>query len=306
MKRVSKLVIQIPGSNPGPKTLAGNNLYLIGNTRKRTLIDTGEYGNQQCLDCIKSTIKSENAEIEQILLTHWHPDHTGGLNQLKSEVCPEAKVFKAELSRCEKDFIQKLDPEKAGLIMKYKPLFSEFGPGLNPSDNSNFENLSDILDQQDFKGPDFTLTSLYTPGHAVDHMCFHLKEDNALFTGDNILGGSTTVVEDLFSYFQSLEKMKAVQAEHLYTAHGHHETPDAIDRYICHRQKRETQILKKLQEVAVEMNPMDLVDAIYIPEGLKENLRNPAAGNVLCTLLKLFVENKVVQGDTSDVHFRAL
>merc|ERR1712066_359920 len=177
------------------------------------------------------------------------------------------------------------------------------GPGVKPLANLANLDISDIHDNQMFNGPDFTLKSIYTPGHAIDHNCFHLIEENSLFTGDNILGGSTTVVEDLFSYLESLEKMKRMNSSKLLTAHGHHETPDAIDRYITHRKKREIQIFEKLVETGIEMNPMDLVEKIYVPEGLKENLKKPAAGNVLCTLIKLFVEDKIVQGESSDVHF---
>ena len=306
MQRISKLVIQIPGFNPGPKTLAGNNLYLIGNTNKRTLIDTGESDNMDCFNAIKSTIESENAEIDKILLTHWHPDHVGGLSKIKAELCPNAQVFKADLKRCENDFISALksneNPKKFDLIQKYRPLFSEFGPGVNPLTFSIFDDVTDIQDEQVIKGEDFTLTSLYTPGHAIDHMCFHLHEENALFTGDNILGGSTTVVEDLFSYLNSLEKMKSINSSKLLTAHGHHETPDAIDRYITHRKKREDQIFEKLVETGIEMNPMDLVEKIYVPEGLKDNLKKPAAGNVLCTLIKLFVEDKIIQADQRRIY----
>merc|ERR1711976_840300 len=184
-------------------------------------------------------------------------------------------------------------------------MFSEVGPGVKPLANLENLDLSDIHDNQMFNGPDFTLKSIYTPGHAIDHNCFHLIEENSLFTGDNILGGSTTVVEDLFSYLESLEKMKNVGSEKLLTAHGYHETPDAIDRFIGHRKKRENQIFEELVKNGGEMNPMDLVQEIYVKkEGLKESLWLPASGNVLCTLIKLFVEGKIVQGKEIDVSFR--
>ena len=121
MKRVSSLVIQIPGFNPGPKTLAGNNLYLVGSERRRTLIDTGEANNSQCLNAIQEAVNSEQAEIDTILLTHWHPDHVGGLLDVKNTICPNATVYKARLNRYT-DFNPGLSAEKFALIKKYSVL----------------------------------------------------------------------------------------------------------------------------------------------------------------------------------------
>jgi len=84
MNRLSKYVCQIPGFNPGPKTLSGNNIYLVGCSKKRILIDTGEPDNDRFLDCLKTTLKDEKAKISKILLTHFHPDHVGGVRGVKA------------------------------------------------------------------------------------------------------------------------------------------------------------------------------------------------------------------------------
>lgn len=259
--------------------------------QRSVLIDVGEHANQKCLDTIKSTLASEKCSIDTILLTHWHPDHVGGLNDVL-KICPEATVYKSPL----------IDNNTHDLVKKFRPKLNELS--IQPRD-INYP-YKKIVDGQVFTTEDgkCELEAIFTPGHAMDHMCFYFKEENSLFTGDNILGGSTTIVEDLLEYMKSLEKMKQKQANMLYTAHGNLEKSDAIDRYIQHRTKRETQILEKMmEEIGKQITPFDLVEMIYIPEGLKEQLRLPAAGNVLSHLVKLCVEGKVNQGDTSDVHF---
>ena len=95
VKRITRLVTQIHGFNPGPKTLGGNNLYLIGASGKRTLIDTGEAGNEKCFKAVEWVLKNDDVEVDRIVLTHWHPDHVGGLSRIKEALCPGAEVFKA-------------------------------------------------------------------------------------------------------------------------------------------------------------------------------------------------------------------
>src|SRR5512144_3249658 len=99
------------------------------------------------------------------------------------------------------------------------------------------------------EGDGVTLVPIHTPGHASDHLCFYLPEERALFTGDLILSGSTTVIPeddgDLGQYLDSLRRAQALGAQRIYSAHGPviDDAAAKIEEYIEHRMLRERQIL---------------------------------------------------------------
>jgi glyoxylase-like metal-dependent hydrolase (beta-lactamase superfamily II) len=102
------------------------------------------------------------------------------------------------------------------------------------------------------EGDGATLLPIHTPGHASDHLCFYLKEERALFSGDVILNGSTTVIPDedgdLGLYMDSLRRLQALDIRRIYPAHGPviEDGPGKIREYIDHRMLRERQILEVL------------------------------------------------------------
>ncbi|ETS84034.1 hypothetical protein PFICI_05910 [Pestalotiopsis fici W106-1] len=165
----------------------------------------------------------------------------------------------------------------------------------------------DIKDGQVFEVQGAALKAVYTPGHAIDHMVFVLKEENALFTGDNVLGQGTAVFEDLAAYLQSLEQMGKLVSGRGYPGHGP-VLPDVtakISEYISHRYEREKQVLLTLDalketgdtspSVAAAQSdawsPIELVKVIYA--AYPENLHGPAVGGVVQILQKLQKEGKV-------------
>lgn len=144
-----------------------------------------------------------------MLLTHWHGDHTGGV----------------------KDLVQ-YDNTLADHIWKNQP-----DPGQHP-----------IEDGDVFSTEGATLRALHTPGHAVDHMSFIFEEENALFTGDNVLGHGYSVSEDLKSYMVSLHIMEDQHCEKGYPAHGVviDDLPHKMADYIRHKTRREDRVFKVL------------------------------------------------------------
>jgi len=137
------------------------------------------------------------------------------------------------------------------------------------------------------------LTTVHTPGHTADHVCFLLGE--YLFTGDHIMGGSTVIIEDAAAYMESLEKVAALDPAHLYPGHGP-ELPEArtvIAEYIAHRIEREQQVLAALVSGAVSIG--DIVDDVYA--GLDPALRMAATFQVHTQLIKLRNEGWVVLGE---------
>ncbi|CBF79145.1 hypothetical protein AN7070.2 [Aspergillus nidulans FGSC A4] len=101
-----------------------------------------------------------------------------------------------------------------------------------------------IANGQTFKTQGATLRAVLTPGHAVDHMCFLLEEENALFTGDNVLGHGYSVAEDLETYTASLRLMAGLKCSVGYPGHGDAilNLPQTIARYISQRVAREKKI----------------------------------------------------------------
>lgn len=148
--------------------------------------------------------------ISHVLLTHWHRDHTGGLDDLLLH-----------------------DPNIP--VHKDKP---DAGQHL-------------LQDEQKFITEGATLRVVLTPGHSVDHACFVLEEENALFTGDAVLGHGYSVAEDLGPYKASLRLMRQLGCGTGYPGHGDvvENLPRVLDMYIAQRDARERQVCSVLAQV---------------------------------------------------------
>lgn len=153
--------------------------------------------------------------LSHVFLTHWHGDHTGGVADLI-----------------------KLYPHLSSAIYK----------------NSPASNQQEIVDGQLFRVEGATIRALYTPGHAHDHMCFVLEEENAMFTGDNMLGHGTTAVEDLRLLMSSWREMLAQNCERGYPGHGEviHRLDHKMKGQLAVKIKREKMVLEALQRIRGE------------------------------------------------------
>jgi ribonuclease/clavin/mitogillin len=155
-----------------------------------------------------------------------------------------------------------------------------------------------IENGQDFKTEGATLRAFHCPGHTVDHTAFVLSEESAMFTGDNVLGHGTAVFEDLATYLHSLEHMQAQFQGRAYPGHGAvvEDGNSKIKEYIAHRQKRDGEVLKALEDASPKpLSPMEIVTVVY--QGYPENLFEAAAKGVLQILEKLRQEGKVKQSE---------
>ncbi|KAK7960515.1 hypothetical protein PG988_011729 [Apiospora saccharicola] len=276
VERLSPACIRVLGGNPGKFSLQGTNTYILGTGPRRLLIDTG-HGMPSWIAALKRTLADEKATIQSAILTHWHPDHVSGVDDLLQH-SPDTTVYKCE-------------------------------PGGD---------WLDIEDGQIFQVEGATLKAVHTPGHTTDHMVFVFQEEDALFTGDNVLGHGTAVFEDLPTYLQSLAKMEGLVAGRGYPGHGAviPEARSKIAEYITHRHEREQQVLKVLGSAkgseddgkndgaATTTNriarpdcwtPMELVQVIY--KAYPESLHIPASAGVVQILQKLRAEDKVVLED---------
>lgn len=282
VERLSPVCIRILGGNPSKFALQGTNTYLLGRGPNRILIDTGE-GKPSWIAAIKRTCAEEKATIASALISHWHPDHVGGIKDLLGW-SPQTKIFKNEP-----------DAGQEGIDDGQVFDLSWDDNGGNDSGNSSL-----------------TLTAHHTPGHTSDHMVFLLAQENALFTADNVLGQGTAVFEGLATYLHSLDKMRHLPnfTGRAYPGHGPviEDGRARIAEYIAHRQQREDQIIQTLQsnENSSETEasgkkawePMELVKVIY--RDVPENLHLPALGGVMQVLQKLEKEGRARREEGSE------
>jgi endoribonuclease LACTB2 len=262
------------GQNPSMFTGPGTNTYLVGTGPKRFLLDTGS-GLDEYMPVLEEAISTAGCkDIEGIVLTHAHPDHIGGVNQVRGHFGQDIPVYKMPW------------PTDAGLS----------GPGgdVSPIAIDNPDTLADgalelIGDGDRVETEGATLRAIFTPGHAPDHLCYVLEEEQNLFSGDNVLGIGTTVIPatsgDLGDYMSSLKRALVENPSQIYPAHGPRIDGGTakIQEYLDHRRARERQVLEALE--AGDQDPMTMVKRIYV--GYPENLHMAAAQSVTSHLKKL-------------------
>jgi len=251
------------GQNPGLFTGPGTNTYLVGTGARRILLDTGS-GVPAYPDVLARAIERAGCDgLQEIVLTHGHIDHLGGVAQLRERF---GALRVSKLS----------DPEDAD------------GLGFAP-----------LADGGVVRTEGATLRAVHTPGHATDHLCFVLEEEHSLFSGDNVLGIGTTVIPshggDLGAYMRSLERMLALAPRRIYPAHGPRIDDGAgkIRDYIAHRGERERQILAALGEGDAPI--ATIVERVYVD--VPQALHAAAAHSVAAHLGKLEREGRAQRRD---------
>ena len=158
-----------------------------------------------------------------------------------------------------------------------------------------------LRDGEQISGNDWTLTALATPGHTSNHLCYALEEEKALFSGDHIMGWSTTVVSppdgDMADYMRSLQLLIDRDDAVYYPAHGKPvENPQRLARGMMgHRKQREKQILR-LIEKGISAVP-DMVSEMY--KGIDPRLHGAAGRSVLAHLIDLEARTVVSQSRAS-------
>jgi glyoxylase-like metal-dependent hydrolase (beta-lactamase superfamily II) len=144
------------------------------------------------------------------------------------------------------------------------------------------------------------LRALFTPGHEVDHVCYYLREDRVMFTGDTVLGGSSTSVGDLAAYMKSLELIQKFKHDTVCPAHGPvvpaPRGANLVRWQYEHRLGRERQVMAALEKGIFEVT--EITSDMY-PKNLKKGLRPSAERNVNTHLQKLIKEETVEETPAS-------
>jgi len=229
----SDVVTAALGMNPGPFTLMGSNTYLVGTGKKRILIDTGE-GLDEYIPVLEKAMEESGCDgIQEVLITHYHFDHVGGIESIQKRWGPGIKVSKyipssAELASYEENMGAADDGSENMEGDRHGPI--DMSQGFSPLEDG-------ALIETDGA----SLRVIHTPGHTADHVAFYLEQEKAVFTGDCVLGVGTAVFTDLQSYMSSLERILQYGPSHLYCGHGPKvlKGSEWINQYVNHRNTRE-------------------------------------------------------------------
>lgn len=258
--QLDPLVTRVLAANPSPFTYTGTQTYLVGD-RDVAVIDPGP-DLPEHLDALLAAIGGR--PVVAIACTHTHRDHSPASRALKGTT--------------------------GAPIIGCAPLaLNDDGPRADAAFDRDYAPDRILAEGDRISGEGWTLTAVATPGHTSNHLCFALEESGALFTGDHVMGWSTSVVAppdgDMGAYMASLDKLLARQDRIYYPAHGNPvEKPQRFVRGMMgHRRQREGQILRLLDAQVGDVATM--VERMYA--GLDPRLTGAAGRSVLAHLLDL-------------------
>ena len=224
VERLGPLVRRLLAPNPSPFTFTGTQTYIVG-TGEVAVIDPGP-DLPEHVAALTAAVAGER--VAAILCTHTHRDHS-----------PASRLFQAATG---------------APIVGCAPLsLDDSGPRADEAFDSAYRPDRILADGERLAADGWTLEAVATPGHTSNHLCLALAEDSALFTGDHVMGWSTTVVAppdgDMADYMASLDKLLDRPDRVYYPAHGPAvEDPNAhVRRLIGHRRMRERQIVGHLE-----------------------------------------------------------
>jgi glyoxylase-like metal-dependent hydrolase (beta-lactamase superfamily II) len=267
--QVSPLIRRVIANNPGPFTFTGTGTYIVGRDEV-AVIDPGP-DDPAHLEAILAAVVGER--VTHILITHHHADHSPLAGALKAAT--GATIYGCAVATADVDDTGEVRME-AGHDHDFRPEVSLCGGG-------------------EVSGPGWSIEAIPTPGHTSNHICYALKEENCLFSGDHIMGWSTTVITppdgDMTDYLKSLELIRARGFATIWPTHGppiRAVTP-FIDAYIEHRQERVDQILKAL--AAGPARIADLVPRLYAD--VDARLWPAAARSMLAAMIHLAREGRI-------------
>jgi glyoxylase-like metal-dependent hydrolase (beta-lactamase superfamily II) len=260
VERPAPGIRRVLAGNPSPFTFTGTQTYVVGEGEVG-VIDPGPDLSEH-VDAILAATAGE--KIAAILCTHTHRDHSPASRPLAAAT--GAPIIGCALLALEDD-----------------------GPRADAAFDFAYAPDRVLADGQAVEGPGWRLVAVATPGHTSNHLCLALEGTGALFTGDHVMGWSTTVVSppdgDMAAYMQSLELLLKRDDKIYFPAHGPAvEKPQRhVRALITHRRMREQQIMRRLG--AGEGHIPAMVETMY--QGTDPRLFPAAGRSVLAHLVDL-------------------
>ena len=264
---LSPMVARVLAPNPSPFTFTGTQTYVVGSSDV-AVIDPGP-DEADHLTALTAAIAGR--PVVAIVCTHTHRDHR-----------PLRAMTGAPVIGC------------APLTL------DDDGPRADAAFDAAYRPDRILADGERLAGEGWTLEAVATPGHTSNHLCFALVEEQALFTGDHVMGWSTSVISppdgDMADYMRSMQRLLERQDTIYYPAHGEPiDNPQRLVRgMIGHRKQREGQILRFLERNGDSLIP-DMVAEMY--KGVDPRLHPAAGRSVLAHLIDLHQRGLVMAAD---------
>jgi glyoxylase-like metal-dependent hydrolase (beta-lactamase superfamily II) len=259
IERVAENLRRFVCHNPGPFTFKGTNLYIIGEGEV-AVVDPGPIGDH--LDVLAASLQGET--VTHVLLTHCHSDHSGAA----AELAERTGAVTCGMPRKPGDpSLTKIGPSgRRSVVPVAFTLRLQHGSKVA---NGNWE-----------------VEAIHTPGHAPDHLCFHLKGSNLLLSGDHVMGWNTSVVAPpeghMGSYMRSLELLLGRTETVFFPGHGApvNDPQRYVKALIFHRRWRESEVKECLRRGITSIGGM--VTRMY--GGIEPSLTRAASLSVLAQL----------------------
>lgn len=233
--------ICFPVRTPTKPPATHTNCYLIYNSREVLVIDPGspyEDEQQALAECV-AELTNDGRSVREIVLTHMHPDHVGGVKALQAALGREVIVAAHRLTA--------------------EPLAGSIAIDRLIEDD-------EIITLEGV--PSISLRAMHTPGHARGHLCFYEAQTGTLISGDNIVGLGSVLIDppegNMQDYLHSLEGMRALtNLSVIFGGHGPAigNPRNKISEYISHRLEREANILSAVKAGAT--TPKEIVARVY-------------------------------------------
>ncbi|KAJ3499777.1 hypothetical protein NLG97_g79 [Lecanicillium saksenae] len=268
VKRLSPVCIRILGGNPGKFTLQGTNTYLLGSGKRRILIDSGE-GKPAWAASLREVLEAEGATVEMLLLSHWHHDHVGGIDDLR-RIAPQAVVYK-------------FDPSEGQCAIENSQIFQTDGVTLTAhhTPGHTTDHLVFTLAEED---------AMFTA-------------DNVLGQGTAVFEDMAAYMNSLYK-MKGLFRGRAYPGHGEIINNG----VEKITEYINHRRQREEQVVQVMRgansDGSRNWTGMDIVKVVY--KDVREDLHAAACAGVVQILGKLEQEGRAarVDDDANAGHWR--
>jgi glyoxylase-like metal-dependent hydrolase (beta-lactamase superfamily II) len=284
-EQLSPLVHRVLAENPNHFTYRGTGTYILGE-RDVYVIDPGPPIDSHRV-ALEKALDGKN--VAGILITHCHGDHSPLSKWLHEQSGAKTFGFGPHVQGVDPLY----DPEEVAELseeeIKGETPDLDFVPTVALRDGERIELI-----------PNVTVTAIHTPGHTSNHLCFDFAEEDTIFTGDHVMGWSTTVISppdgNMADYMRSVAKVRQLGRSVWRPTHGNPITaPLAYSTaLLAHRLEREEQVL-----ATIRIRPQTIKEIVKdLYAAVDEKLHKAAARSVLAHLLKLIEEGRVVvEGD---------